>query len=476
MNSCSCQDCGAAYLFSKKPLKYCLACGGKNINIEGEDYTIDRSFFGKSTVDEYDLKSKIMENLLHSIYTPIDVTQTTYFEECVKLYIPYYHIQADYEGTYTAQVGYDRTVYYTDYETRIDHNGRTVHETVQRSRTVTDWRNHSGDLRGQNLYYCIASKSFYQYRDFINNVSHCKQTEEYEETDFLVDMTLKSDAEAFAESCQQAHNDKIVENIKRGLPGNHCRNIEPIYKTSLTSQLDFNLIWVALCNYRNERFKYICDSGSVEKIRIIGDIPTDANRVRMVKELWRPFIYTAITSFLLLLVVLGWFYKSCFLEGGLNLSKLPEKEKVLIILAMIFSLFLLIFGIILRKQRAAIIHESMRAKGLTPDKIRRIPLYEGSSRSLALTLCYYFGFIGLHRFYLRKFISGIFFIFIFAAPFLLYLARLNIAWFSNIVWLSDTVWLSITVWSFLLLLYIIDYFRILAGNFTDYNGKKLKEW
>lgn len=64
-------------------------------------------------------------------------------------------------------------------------------------------------------------------------------------------------------------------------------------------------------------------------------------------------------------------------------------------------------------------------------------------RITALILCVFFGWLGLHRFYVNKFFTGFFMMFTFGG-------------FG--------------------LLIMIDFFMIIFGNFNDSYGRKLENW
>lgn len=78
-------------------------------------------------------------------------------------------------------------------------------------------------------------------------------------------------------------------------------------------------------------------------------------------------------------------------------------------------------------------------------------IISSKSRLAAALLCFFFGFLGVHRFYVGKNISGVIMILTFV-----------ISLFLSLI--------PITIWC------IIDFIIILCGSFTDSHGLALKEW
>ena len=74
-------------------------------------------------------------------------------------YIPYYYCVANFNGHYTASIGYDRTETYVTMVRQRDSRGNFRNVPVTRTRVVTDWKPYSAPIRGKSANLCEASRS-----------------------------------------------------------------------------------------------------------------------------------------------------------------------------------------------------------------------------------------------------------------------------------------------------------------------------
>jgi TM2 domain-containing membrane protein YozV len=465
MNSCICSDCGAEFLFSGKPLGRCLSCFSSKVQLMNKNYNIDMNLLGKATVNKDDFQKKVNNDLLQGVLTPDDISKNTQILECSRLYIPYYKYIVSYTGSFSASIGYDYIVDFTEYEdvTKKDKNGNEyqVKVPVHKQRTETNWQPYSGSVEGKKSFYHIASNRFFDIAGFINEASQCTHVENSNFDNIVIEKIELSHNKIFQSRCEDSLRNHVNNEIEKSLPGDKSRDLKrSINYTINTHNLDFELIWIALCNYKGNFFRYVCDSNNVNKIKLIGKKPIDTERKTRIEKLATPFKVVIFFKLLILLSTIGYCFYSHI--NMFDIFKVPLVAKLLVAGTISLSIIFLIFGSILRRKRASIIKDSKLSRGLVPgNESKCFILYDNTvSKSITLTLCYFFGFIGVHRFYTKKTFTGI-----------LFIIGLVISVF---LFFQGSHYGNYTV-GVLSIFYFIDYFRILVGNFT-YNEKYIEDW
>ena len=110
-------------------------------------------FLGKPTkhisqwiIDNY-VKPEINQFVDYKIKIFAKSFDNTKFEKIQKKDVQFLEIDANYTGSYSASIGYDRKEQYIDHEKHYDYQlQREVTKEVVKERTVTDWRPISGPV------------------------------------------------------------------------------------------------------------------------------------------------------------------------------------------------------------------------------------------------------------------------------------------------------------------------------------------
>jgi len=147
-----CNSCGAEieYAAGSQSLK-CPYCGAANEIHKAEDQLPDAvEKIIPLTVSQDDLEKRVYGYMASGAYTPDDMLEAATFTKQECLYVPAFLFRVEYEATWTASFGYDRTEHYTVYESQslgTDSRGRSrgYHQVpVTKTKTVTDWRPANG--------------------------------------------------------------------------------------------------------------------------------------------------------------------------------------------------------------------------------------------------------------------------------------------------------------------------------------------
>lgn len=147
-----CNSCGAEieYEAGSQSLQ-CPYCGAKNDIQKAESLLpcqVEVIIPLKVSLD--DLEKRVYGYMASGNYTPDDMLEATTFTKQECFYVPAFLFRVEYDATWTASFGYDRTEHYTVYESQslgTDSRGhsRGYHQVpVTKTKTVTDWRPANG--------------------------------------------------------------------------------------------------------------------------------------------------------------------------------------------------------------------------------------------------------------------------------------------------------------------------------------------
>jgi hypothetical protein len=364
MKSCKCESCGAEYLYSIEPLKYCLSCFSGNIHEVNKNYNFDKNLLGKATLTIEEFKKKVEKKLVQGDYTPDDIREKTKILECIRLYIPYYSLKVSYSANYDAEIGYYNKKDYVDYRTITDRNGNRKQEKVHRTRTEIKWQPYSGSIEGKKSYHCIASNNFNECAEFIDNVSQNKYVENRYDQNYVIERPKSSAEDILKENYYNDLTYSIKGKIQSKIPGDTSRRIKISSKYNIdSSKLEFKQIWIALRLYQGGyTFKYICDSEDIDNVEMIGDKPEDEERKDKIKRSKIPFIVMTILMGLGLISSIAYF----ILEKMqiTNLPGIPLVGKLLFIGTILLGILSLIFGLRFKIKHDSIINDSYLARGV----------------------------------------------------------------------------------------------------------------
>jgi len=99
-------------------------------------------------VSKENYEQAVLSWLSEGDYTPDDILNSTIFESVNGVYLPMWFYKGRYNGNWSASSGYDRTETYLG----KDSKGKTVEKT----RTVSDWRPSSGQCSGEFAILAFA--------------------------------------------------------------------------------------------------------------------------------------------------------------------------------------------------------------------------------------------------------------------------------------------------------------------------------
>jgi hypothetical protein len=264
MKSCKCQDCETEYLYSNRVLKACLRCGSKKIENGDKNYNIPDEKLGKSVYDKKDFLSEINDLLREGGFTPDDIVEKTEIVECIKLYIPYYLYQISYKCTFTCSVGYNK-------------------------KDDIDWKPFQAKIDGQKKIYYIASNKFYEIKKFINKVSQCDKAyadNSNIQEDIVIEKLELSKEKVFKTRCESKLGNYIDSKIDEAIPGNHTKHLK-INSSDYSidsGDLNFKVIWVALCNYKGSLFSILSDANDSGVYQVI-DKPVDQEKKNLAEKI-----------------------------------------------------------------------------------------------------------------------------------------------------------------------------------------------
>jgi len=440
MKNITCTDCGLDMYSEKGNISICPSCESKNLRTEEKEFENSGLVTG-SQVEKEEFLSSLKKYLITGMYTPDDIIEATKIIETVRLYIPFYHYEINYQGKWNASSGYDRTEEYTAYETKYE-NRKSYKVAVKKQRTVTDWSPTNGEVYGSTSINCIASAPFSEENiiDFIDDISIDNSPDNEQIESSLIISTHFSETDIFSKIGKYRLQSHVEHKGREMVPGDHVKDFHCSVKHEITeSQLFYKPLWVALCDYKSEKFKIIGDGNDSERLDIIGEKPVDKERVKKIKSIFVPF--KVITALKITFIVL-------------TIASKNLHETIYNILAASAALMVLLFpvlGITGVIRKAVIVGKSKKNRSQTllkdgeeKGKIEN-DFADGStkSRAMAAILCFFFGIVGVHRFYVGKIGTGVLW--------LLTIGVFGIGW-------------------------LVDYILILSGKFEDKKEMKLKEW
>lgn len=162
-----CNSCGAEieYEAGSQSLK-CPYCGATNEIQRAEDSLPSQvEVIIPLKVNQDDLEKRVYGYMASGNYTPDDMLESTTFTKQECFYVPAFLFRVEYEATWTASFGYDRTEHYTEYVTVTKRSGNHSYETQEprtKTKTVTDWRPANGVDSGSFKVSAYAGKKLFE--------------------------------------------------------------------------------------------------------------------------------------------------------------------------------------------------------------------------------------------------------------------------------------------------------------------------
>jgi tetratricopeptide (TPR) repeat protein/DNA-directed RNA polymerase subunit RPC12/RpoP len=306
----TCGSCGAEleYEPNKRALQ-CPYCGSQTELVKDEPEALHESdLIVPLTVDKDALHYAVEAYMASGDYTPDDLIEKALVTKLEMSYRPAYLFSGDFEATWTASFGYDRTEHYNVIEEKYDSDlKRKVRMEVTKTKTVTDWQPHSGVASGgyKFLGYAGTSISGKGVLDVIENCSSQSNA-----VDFSDEFLAGVPAESFALSPDHTFSHRvdgrlellISQTVKQHAQGDHQRDWH------WNRQLSRNQcsLYVPLCHaefeYSNVTYDFWTDGTCTANC--VGDrMPVDKERKSKVRRGFAPAMMVFLAGSIIMMVL-----------------------------------------------------------------------------------------------------------------------------------------------------------------------------
>lgn len=291
-----CNSCGADIEFDagSQSLK-CQYCGAINEIQKEEDQLPDGvESIIPFTVSKDDLEKRVYEYMASGDYTPDDILEASTFTKQELFYVPAFMFRVEYEATWTASFGYDRTEHYTVYEDRhlgndSRGNSRGYHQVpVTKTKTVTDWRPANGVDSGIFSVATYAGKKLGETKlnpatlvvpaIYLGSITDFNPSymNGFESESFSV-----SEASAYA-SLKSERSSNIDREVKNHGQGDHQRDWNWNAKTSPSTITLYVPIYHAVFDYKGTEYNVWLDGIGTYASMVADKLPVDATRKNLV--------------------------------------------------------------------------------------------------------------------------------------------------------------------------------------------------
>jgi hypothetical protein len=285
LNKINCDNCGAELNFDPQTqMTNCNFCGSKfEIGRAVEDQMIIPDGILPFKVNKEIFERKVLEWLSDGDYTPDDILYSTLFQSFNGVYLPMWFYSGRYNGNWSASSGYDRVERYLGKDT----NGKTVEKT----RTVTDWRPSSGQCSGEFSILAFAG-SGKGIKPGIATYAHGTGFSKGELKTFDSQYTLgfnildfTSDENSTWDSLGKRQADLQVEiDARKRIPGDHYKDFycDVLYDKLKPARI-LVPFWIAHYHYKGKEFHVYMDGTTTTRIN--GTRPVDES-IKAQAEKW----------------------------------------------------------------------------------------------------------------------------------------------------------------------------------------------
>lgn len=319
-----------------KSIELCQNCGSPvTFNIEKQQFACDychSSFTTKSEKDFDNLvyeadnlipfqvsegfaKKKFFEWLVAGENVPLDVLGKIGHIQLEQIYIPYMSALVEYEGSWGADIGYNRTETYTDYETKEDKKGNKYSEPVTKTRTVVDW-NHSSDIFSGSVVKCylINNELTGAVARFAENTNYLAQSlsiKPFDEHYTAGTRQLKISSDKVAEvlrSIRHFAQEEANKQMLQILPGDKNKNAKITkFSYNLTSTYTYVPFWKVTYKYDGIDFMALVTATKKSDIQFDGTRPISQEDETIEKKLKKNGRYGLFASAIFFIVnIFGW--------------------------------------------------------------------------------------------------------------------------------------------------------------------------
>jgi hypothetical protein len=302
----TCKGCGAkmTYAPGMQSLK-CEFCG--TISQLTADYNhlpggAEVDMIVPMTVDQRLLEFAAYEVMAAGRYTPDDMIETCRFVRFERLYVPSFVFTGQYDGTWTASFGYNRSETYTDWED----NGQGGRRPVTRTRTVVDWSPATGDVRGG---FCFAA---YAGSKLPANVALAIERSE-KLTDATSDVSSyiagieveayeTTERDAFSTRVKARVDELVERDVRSKAQGDHQRDWNWSSTFSHNSATALLPVCHTVLEYQGNEYQVWSDGADVSRL-VADKFPEDRERKRAVAFAFVPFVISAAVAGVAALII-----------------------------------------------------------------------------------------------------------------------------------------------------------------------------
>lgn len=262
-----CKNCGTEQIFnSTSQIKVCNFCGNSFIkeNIKRDVEIIMPDFILPFKISKKDFKDRFLEWLSEGEYIPDDILTSSIFDEHIGIYLPMYFYTGEYNSSWSASSGYNRTEYYREWD-----SSRKEYE--KKTRTVTDWKASNGQVSGSYSIFGFAEKDRKKMGSFGESAGFGKgDLKNYDKKDTLNFPMLefnKSEDETWNTSGNRQLNFIIFDKIKHSIPGDRSKDIthDANYKHDSLFKI-LVPVWIVYYKYNKNKYHFIMDGFDFSRI------------------------------------------------------------------------------------------------------------------------------------------------------------------------------------------------------------------
>lgn len=298
-----CSNCGAELIFDPgTQMTNCNFCGSQFQIEKAQDEEIatpDGILPFKVTKENYE--QAVLSWLSEGDYTPDDILNSTIFESVNGVYLPMWFYKGRYNGNWSASSGYDRTETYLG----KDSKGKTVEKT----RTVTDWRPSSGQCSGEFAILAFAGAgkgiksdiAVYAHGTSFNRGDLKPYDPKYTMGFNLIEYTV-DESDTWDTLGKIQANSFVETETKPRIPGDRYKDfyVDALYdkENPLRTYVPF---WITNYKYSDKDFHVYMDGTSTRRIN--GVRPEDQARKDVIKKLKNKIMIIGIAVTLLATVI-----------------------------------------------------------------------------------------------------------------------------------------------------------------------------
>ncbi|WP_202057030.1 zinc ribbon domain-containing protein [Enterococcus sp. BWR-S5] len=297
-----------------KNIELCHNCGSPvTYNIEKQQFSCDYCHSTFTPQSEKDLDRVVFEadNLI-PFQVPKGLAKKRFFEWLIKgnnvpndildrmdniqleqVYVPYMGANIVYEGSWGAEIGYNRSETYTHYETREGKKGEKYSEPVTRTRTVVDWNHHSDVFSGHtHKSFLVNSElkgSVAEFMKKVGDLIFSADTKPFDQHYTAGTRQLKISPDKVSESLRSVRDiaqEEANKTVLRLLPGDKKKNAT-VTKLSykLTSHYTYVPFWKITYKYEGVDYIVLVTAAKNEKIELDGSKPVSQNDTKIEKRM-----------------------------------------------------------------------------------------------------------------------------------------------------------------------------------------------